>query len=513
MRHFLFGLCALLYMAGPALSQTVILTSRDGGITLEGDLLSYDGEFYRIDTVYGVLTLDGQGVICTGADCPDLTAYVADITLSGTRHMADILIPALIQAFASRNQLSVLREVESDTRSTFVLSNSDQVVARFRLRGSTTSEGFADLIADEADIAMVLREPRPAERDMAAQSGAGNLVDGRRARVIALDGMVAIVAPDQPIKSLTLDQVSEAFSGELDTWDMLNGPQVPLLRFLPSQQVGLFETFQDRIMDPYDKVMTPGDQNYDALPDLADAVARDSYAIGLTTLSEIGNADPVSLSGRCGFQQFPSVAALRTEDYPLTLPLMLYTPARRLPRLARDFLDFTASPAADLVIRRAGLVDQAITTANFNDLGDRLAHAISTIGPEAPLSQLQSLISQLRDRKRLSSTFRFRTGTDLDARSRESILRLSRALETGAFDGQSLLFVGFSDSAGPAGPNQKLAMKRARLVMEQVKSAASTADFSQIKLQAEAFGETLPMACDDTAWGRAINRRVEVWVK
>jgi phosphate transport system substrate-binding protein len=29
----------------------------------------------------------------------------------------------------------------------------------------------------------------------------------------------------------------------------------------------------------------------------------------------------------------------------------------------------------------------------------------------------------------------------------------------------------------------------------------------------DAFGEAMPMACDDTAWGRQVNRRVEVWVR
>jgi len=43
--------------------------------------------------------------------------------------------------------------------------------------------------------------------------------------------------------------------------------------------------------------------------------------------------------------------------------------------------------------------------------------------------------------------------------------------------------------------------------------AAETANLERIKLELEAFGEAMPMACDDTAWGRQVNRRVEVWVR
>jgi len=32
-------------------------------------------------------------------------------------------------------------------------------------------------------------------------------------------------------------------------------------------------------------------------------------------------------------------------------------------------------------------------------------------------------------------------------------------------------------------------------------------------LDVDAFGETMPMACDDSDWGRQVNRRVEVWVR
>ena len=52
---------ALFIWAGlsPANADDVTLTSRDGSVEIVGTLLGYDGEFYRVDTVYGVLTVDG----------------------------------------------------------------------------------------------------------------------------------------------------------------------------------------------------------------------------------------------------------------------------------------------------------------------------------------------------------------------------------------------------------------------------------------------------------------------
>jgi len=75
------------------------------------------------------------------------------------------------------------------------------------------------------------------------------------------------------------------------------------------------------------------------------------------------------------------------------------------------------------------------------------------------------------------------------------------------------MFVGFSDGNGAASANRMIAERRAVAVRQAVMTAAETADFTQVEMTTEAFGEAMPMACDDTAWGRQVNRRVEVWLR
>ena len=78
---------------------------------------------------------------------------------------------------------------------------------------------------------------------------------------------------------------------------------------------------------------------------------------------------------------------------------------------------------------------------------------------------------------------------------------------------ERLLFVGFSDGQDPAPDNLVIARQRADTVLQAVRTSADTADFTRVALSAEAFGEAMPMACDDTVWGRQVNRRVEVWLR
>ena len=86
-------------------------------------------------------------------------------------------------------------------------------------------------------------------------------------------------------------------------------------------------------------------------------------------------------------------------------------------------------------------------------------------------------------------------------------------MRAGGHDGRELVFVGFSDGVGPAAANLDIARRRAEAVRSAVEAAAETADLDRVQISARAFGEALPMACDDSAWGRQINRRVEVWVR
>jgi phosphate transport system substrate-binding protein len=130
------------------------------------------------------------------------------------------------------------------------------------------------------------------------------------------------------------------------------------------------------------------------------------------------------------------------------------------------------------------------------------------------LAELQRMLAVLGPLQRLTTTFRFGAGSArLDAQSSSNVQQLAQALEAGFYDARRLVFVGFSDGEGPARTNREIALQRAQAVRSAVLEAAETANLDRIEMQVDAFGEALPMACDDSAWGRQVNRRVEVWVR
>ncbi|EAQ04003.1 OmpA domain protein [Pseudooceanicola batsensis HTCC2597] len=512
-------LCAALLLyktAVPAISQDVTLTSRDGSVTIRGMLLGFDGEFYRVETDFGELTVDGSGVVCDGPGCPNLEAFVAELAISGAATTGTVLLPALVESFAFRAGYAVERQDEGAGVVTYVLADKDdgEVAARFSIRSSNTDEGFADLLANEADIVMALREIRPPELRRAIEAGMGNLRATGRNRVLALDALVPIVSPDNPVRALTLPQLAAIYAGEVDNWSAFGGPDAPIAPHLRDAESGMGQAVEDRLLGPAGAELSDRVERHGSDAQIVAAVVADPFAIGLTTASETGNAAQIGLSGACGFTVRATRRTAKTEDYPLTMPVFLYMPARRLPKLARDFLAYLRQPAAQLVIRRAGFVDQLPEEIPIADQGTRFANAIAQAGGGIALEELQRMVSTLTPYERLTVSFRFEAGSALlDAQSRSNIEQFAAALENGLYDGREVMFVGFSDGSGDAATNLRISRERARAVRRAVVLAAGDAELDRIRMTTDAFGEAMPMACDDSHWGRQVNRRVEVWIR
>lgn len=515
-RAAIFAALFLPFFAFCAVAQDVTLTSRDGGIEISGNLLGFDGEFYRVDTIYGELTVDGSGVSCDGPGCPDLVDFVAEVQLSGAAAMGEVMMPALLSAFAQRNGFGLSNTRQSDVGFTFELVDvgTGKTAARFIFSATTTDEGFADLLANQADIVLSMREIRPEERKLAREAGMGDLSAANRSRVLALDAIVPVVAPGNPVQTIDPQDLALAFAGKITNWLTLGGPDAPIGLHLPDLRTGLGQSVEDRLLAPAELNLADGVTFHRISLDLAEAVATDPFALGIASYAETGNAQVLSLKGGCGFELEATRRNIKTEDYPLTSPMFAYLPARRLPKIGREFLGFLRSPMAQIVIRRAGFVDQTPEEISIEEQGQRFANSIAAAGPEIRLEELQRMVTTLAPMKRLTTSFRFETGSvRLDAQSRSNVQQLAQAIEQGQYDARRLLFVGFSDGEGSADPNRDIALRRADAVRRAVSEAAEAADLNRLTLDLDAFGEALPMACDDSSWGRQTNRRVEVWLR
>jgi phosphate transport system substrate-binding protein len=108
---------------------------------------------------------------------------------------------------------------------------------------------------------------------------------------------------------------------------------------------------------------------------------------------------------------------------------------------------------------------------------------------------------------------RFKTGTSrLDARSEQDWARISDLISSGMMAGNDLILAGFSDSVGNFNGNLNLSRARAaylKTVVLEENPNTLTAD----NIKTFGFGPVAPVGCNNTADGRTLNRRVEVWIR
>ncbi|THD85406.1 hypothetical protein E7811_06835 [Aliigemmobacter aestuarii] len=491
--HLCAAIFAALFVPLMAAAQDVSLTSRDGALTLDGTLMGFDGEFYRIETRYGLLTVDAQGVICTGPGCPDLTAPLAVIRIVGDQGAGRALVPSLFRAFAAERGLEVAETAEAGGfRLELTEPAEGRTLARISFAPLSPDRARAELMAARAELIL---SPHP-------EPGLGE-------RTIALDALVPVVATDNPLPAIATADLARVLAGDVTNWAELGGPDMPVVVHALDQAAAFQQALDTRLGRPVRAEVRHGDT-----ATLAQAVARDPYGVAMIGRAEAAEARVLPLTDSCGFPLLPDALSVKAEDYPLALPIRFLTPRRRLPLMAREFLDFLSMPAAQAAIAAAGYVDRAPERRPMTADGLRLINAVRGVGEDVALADLKALVEMMAGADRLSLTFRFTDGSStLDGPSRDNLADLARMLEAGLFTGEDMLLVGFSDGSGDARANRDLSRARADAVLQALSGLVEDLPEGQEMPRVAAFGETSPMACDTTAGGRRINRRVEVWLR
>lgn len=491
---------AAFVLTASAQAQDVLLESRDGGISVGGTLLAYDGEFYRIDSEFGELTLDAQALECSGPGCPDLIGFVPEIIFGGSRTFGEALLPALLAAFAAEGGLLVERH-EGPDGTVLALRNPGEGrdLARFIVEFSNSMTALEALRAGAVDAALTLvplREP------------------GYRLRAVALDAFVPLVGRENRLDAIALSDLTAILAGGVTSWAVLGGADLPIRVHMRDEGAGVQRALEAQVLEPLGLQSAPQALRHGSYGALAAAVAADPLGIALGLRSAAGEARMLPLRWACGLGREATALAIKAGDYPLVLPLLVQTRAARLPLQARRFLAFLGGDGVEPAVAAAGFIDQAFEAQGLAQQGVRLANAIVAAGDETSLEELQRLALALRGVERISPTFRFESGRrTLTLQSETNIARLAEALETGRYAGRELVFVGFTDGDGPAAGNLRLARDRAEVVRRAVLQAAPLFDPATARLEIEAFGEAMPMDCDDTDAGRQVNRRVEVWLR
>ena len=506
-------------LAGPALAQDadniVTLKSFDGFTQLRGELVDFDGQTFTLKSSLGTIKIDALRVNCEGAACPEDLLFGAEFGIVGSNTIGAVLMPALIEGYAESLDADVVREIGpvAEERTMRIRHADGREMAAIELKSRSSSNAFTALAATEADIGMSSRAIRRADVATLVQAGMPDPRDSELERVLALDGLIAIVHPDNPISSISIEELSLIFSGEVANWSQLGGADLPINIYALDDASGTFSTFSDLVLAPTGAVITPNAKRFESNAQLSDSVARDTAGIGFTGLAFQRATKALPIRQACGMLSPPTAFSVKTEEYPLARRLYLYLKPEDMTAHARQLVDFAMSPDAQPLIEDNGFINSTIETVHLNDQGARIVHALSAEEEfSAPL--MREMMLELRDAGRMSLTFRFSPGSaGLTPKSQADAERFARDLASGLYNDRDVLLVGFTDAIGQFNLNRTLGLRRAEVVNQAIQAAVPLGALDDVSLRTLGFGELMPVGCNNTFSGRLVNRRVEVWVR
>ncbi len=491
------------------IADGIALTTTDGSVNVVGEFVKFEEGYYIVKTDLGEMRIAASQVLCEGEDCLPLAPQ---IKIAGSDIIGLELMPQLIAGYASSMNATADMQAEDAQTTLSIVEPNGATRASYQVTSTTSNDAFEALSAGEAEIGMTSRKISPAEARVLNRAGAGDMADPEREHIVAVDSVVAITHPDNPVDTLSVDDLEKIYSGQIRNWSRLGGPDLPIVLVSREDGSGIRSALEEGLFAGKRARVANGALIATDTKTAVSMVNKNPGALGYVSSAFKGDTKPMSLVNECGMTLTPDAFSAKTEEYAFQRRLYLYNRGDNLSEDAASFLDYATSAEADALVSEAGFTNFGVAVREQPLDGARARAMFNPNVQGYEMETIHKMLLSMMDHDRLSTTFRFRTGsTTLDARGQVDMDRLTTYLEEMPA-GTKVVFVGFSDNVGSFSKNRDLSEGRA----EQVKKALAAFAGDRLKgisLAHTGYGEVAPTACNTAEKGRRMNRRVEVWIQ
>ena len=223
--------------------------------------------------------------------------------------------------------------------------------------GGGSGTGIAALINGTTTIAQSSRDMKP-EEIAQVEKATGKPVKEFK---VALDALAVIVHPSNPMSELSIEQLSDIFTGKITNWKALGGRDEMILVLSRERNSGTHVYFLEEIVR---KGHAKGPEEFAAsvlmMPSsqaIAQEVARSGAAIGYLGLGYV-TKDHKAIHVKKTPESpavAPSIETAQNKTYPISRALHIYT-AGEPDSPVKEFIDFILSPEGQEIVRQMDFV-------------------------------------------------------------------------------------------------------------------------------------------------------------
>lgn len=221
---------------------------------------------------------------------------------------------------------------------------------RISVTGGGSGTGIAAMINGTVDIANASREMK--EQEVAAARANG--IDPVEF-VVARDAIAVVVHPSNPVDRLTLQQISDIYTGKIRRWSELGGEDRPIVLLSRESNSGTYVYFLENVIrlgKESDLLFSPDTLLMPSSEGISAEVRDNPNAIGYDGLGYV-TPDQKVIAVAVDEESphvLPSVESVNEGSYPISRPLYMYTAGEPQGRVA-GYLDWILTEGQALVLQ------------------------------------------------------------------------------------------------------------------------------------------------------------------
>lgn len=221
---------------------------------------------------------------------------------------------------------------------------------RISVTGGGTGTGIAAMMNGTVDIVNASREMKSEELEAAKQQGMSPVEF-----IVARDAIAIVVNPANPVDVLTLQQLSDIYTGKITNWRDVGGEDRPIVLLSRESNSGTYIYFLENVIRlgiKSDLLFSPDTLLMPSSEGIISEVRQNVNAIGYDGLGYVTPDQKMVSVAKDGRSPavLPSVETVNDGSYPISRPLYMYTAGEPKGQIKR-YLDWILGPGQELVLK------------------------------------------------------------------------------------------------------------------------------------------------------------------